>query len=111
MREGGVEGGNAHVIVATPRGEKRVGDFNGDEMTDWQVTRRMMASSREPFMAPSESGPRWRLRKEGMVWGSIPSGAVFQNYTVCWVEHPSPQVVSRDVMAGCCPLCRDDFVE
>ena len=47
--------------------EKGIGVLNADEMAGWQVARTMMASNKEPFMAPSEGGPRWRLRKVGVV--------------------------------------------
>lgn len=70
-----------------------------------------MASSREPFMAPSEGGPRWRLRKVGVVWGSIQPTALCLNYTLHWSEYLPPHAVGRDVMAGRCPLCRDGSVE
>ena len=62
-------------------------------------------------MAPSEGGPRWRLRNVGVVWGSIPPVELCLNYTMCWSMYLPPQVVGRDVMVGCCPLCIDGSVE
>ena len=70
-----------------------------------------MASSRKPFMALSDSGPRWRLGKVGAVKGGIPPKVPLKNNSVCWVEHLSPQAADRDIMVGRCPLCRDGFVE
>lgn len=91
--------------------EKGIGVLNADGIASWQVVRRMMASSREPFMPPLERGPRWRLRKVGVVWRSIPPATLCLNYTMCSSKYPPPQAAGRYVMVGCFPLCIDGSVE
>ena len=46
--------------------EKDLGVLIADGMAGWLVARRLMASSREPFMAPSNGRPRSKLSKVGV---------------------------------------------
>ena len=91
--------------------EKDLGVLIVDGMAGWQVARRLMAASREPFMAPSDSKPRLKLSKVDVFWGNIPPAVLRLNHSVSWSEHLPPQAAGRDIMEGRFPLCRDESVE
>lgn len=59
-----------------------------------------MASSGEPFMAPSVCGPRSSLSGNEGAWRSIPLGVFLQTFFQRSVVKLPPQASSKSIMAG-----------